>query len=433
MVDYYAELSIDSNLGVDEINKELSRLENTWKRRELNNPEKATKMLALIIDAREVFKSINDKSRYDRELAESKQPANPADPNQQQKAEKMRAFSEWRDKAVSFHNDKQYDLAQAALESAFSYMPINYEDSFFYNQAALIYVDNNNASAAMDYVNKAIVIDSSNPDFYLTKGFVFNSFLCGQFFSNPDDRQKYITKSEEMFLKAYNMAAQQNVRLTQADAAGALAVYYLNIYNDESKAELFAQEAVSYGETMGNGSKVLQEISDRRKAREERKQEELRQQEKARREQEEENRRAEESRRKYEEQKREEERRKRERDDAITKRKKFYIIGWLVNIICMIIFFYLFYSSGMRRGNPYNFIPIPLLLILSIAGTAVPAYAEAAYLGYRGTLGYFCVIGIGLYCFFTLLFIGGFWFKLLIVLIVLQIISWTVGKRQVVL
>lgn len=51
MVDYYAELNIDSSLGVDEINKELSKLENTWKRRELTSPEKATKMLALIIDA----------------------------------------------------------------------------------------------------------------------------------------------------------------------------------------------------------------------------------------------------------------------------------------------------------------------------------------------------------------------------------------------
>lgn len=33
MIDYYAELNIDSSLGVDEINKELSKLENTWKRR----------------------------------------------------------------------------------------------------------------------------------------------------------------------------------------------------------------------------------------------------------------------------------------------------------------------------------------------------------------------------------------------------------------
>ncbi len=53
---------------------------------------------------------------------------------------------EWRNKAVSFYGDRQYDLAQSALEKALSYMPVDYEDSFFFNQAALIYVDNHNLS-----------------------------------------------------------------------------------------------------------------------------------------------------------------------------------------------------------------------------------------------------------------------------------------------
>ena len=44
MVDYYTELKIDKSLGITDISKELIKLESTWRRRELTNPDKAAKV-----------------------------------------------------------------------------------------------------------------------------------------------------------------------------------------------------------------------------------------------------------------------------------------------------------------------------------------------------------------------------------------------------
>lgn len=65
MVNYYEVLSLNRSLSTEEINAELSRLETIWKRREITNPEKAAKMNAAIIDAREVFKNDTTRKVYD--------------------------------------------------------------------------------------------------------------------------------------------------------------------------------------------------------------------------------------------------------------------------------------------------------------------------------------------------------------------------------
>ncbi len=127
MVDYYSELNIDSGLSVDEINKELSKLENTWKRRELTSPEKATKMLALIIDARDVFKSTAAKSRYDRELAESKNQSKSVDPNQQRKDD----IQKWRTDADRYYDSGEFDLARIAVDRALALVIDNSDDDLY--------------------------------------------------------------------------------------------------------------------------------------------------------------------------------------------------------------------------------------------------------------------------------------------------------------
>ena len=254
MTDYYDELKLSSSLGTTELYQELSKLESLWRRREVTNPEKAAKMIALIVEAQKKFKDEQSRRDYDLQLDQSKRKFKQLDPN----AERLQSFMEWRNKAVSFYDEKQYDLAKAALEKAFSYMPIDYEDSLFFNQAALIYVDNNDCNAAMDYINKAIIIDGDTPDYYLTKGLVFNTLADGQYV-NFSDKQTFREKSEKMFLKAYELAARKNISGVHANAAGALALYY-NLINDEARAETFAQEAVQYGDPWGNGQKVLDNI-----------------------------------------------------------------------------------------------------------------------------------------------------------------------------
>ena len=71
MENFYEELGLDRSKRIDEINTELSKLESTWKRREITNPEKATTMLALIIRARKAFASDAARRSYDNELADS--------------------------------------------------------------------------------------------------------------------------------------------------------------------------------------------------------------------------------------------------------------------------------------------------------------------------------------------------------------------------
>lgn len=72
MTDFYAELSIDRDKKIDELNSDLSRLESTWKWREITNPEKATTMLALIIQARKAFASDASRRAYDNDLENSR-------------------------------------------------------------------------------------------------------------------------------------------------------------------------------------------------------------------------------------------------------------------------------------------------------------------------------------------------------------------------
>lgn len=45
MTDYYVELKLSSSLSTAELYHELSKLESLWRRREVNNPEKAAKMI----------------------------------------------------------------------------------------------------------------------------------------------------------------------------------------------------------------------------------------------------------------------------------------------------------------------------------------------------------------------------------------------------
>lgn len=65
IINYYEALNLDRELSTVEINTELSKLETVWKRREITNPEKAAKMKALIIDARDVFKTDATRRLYD--------------------------------------------------------------------------------------------------------------------------------------------------------------------------------------------------------------------------------------------------------------------------------------------------------------------------------------------------------------------------------
>lgn len=80
VVNYYETLNLNRSFSTEEINAELSRLETIWKRREITNPEKAAKMNALIIDARDVFKSDATRRAYDISLTPPQSVPAPEEP-----------------------------------------------------------------------------------------------------------------------------------------------------------------------------------------------------------------------------------------------------------------------------------------------------------------------------------------------------------------
>ena len=75
MTDFYEELKLDRSQNVSELNRELSRQESVWKRRELTSPEKATRIVAVILEARKAFRDEVTRAGYDRELDAGRQVA----------------------------------------------------------------------------------------------------------------------------------------------------------------------------------------------------------------------------------------------------------------------------------------------------------------------------------------------------------------------
>ena len=72
MTNYYSELKLSPDLSVEEIKSELLKLEQVWRKREINSPETAAAKLVLINEAKKVFASSSSKAAYDRELDNSK-------------------------------------------------------------------------------------------------------------------------------------------------------------------------------------------------------------------------------------------------------------------------------------------------------------------------------------------------------------------------
>lgn len=112
-INYYDELNLDRNSSVAEINRALNQLETTWKRREVNTPEKATKMLSLIIDARTVFKTEETKRKYDESFNNKLESTNDS---------KVSKYVDARNKALSFVESNQWDLAKLSVDTMLPYL-----------------------------------------------------------------------------------------------------------------------------------------------------------------------------------------------------------------------------------------------------------------------------------------------------------------------
>lgn len=262
MVDYYSELGLDKSKKLDEINSELNRLESTWKRREITNPEKATTMLALIIQARKVFSSDSSRSAYDDELSRDNKGPEVTDPDKARTEE----INKWKSQARSYYDSRQFDLAKVAVEKAISMSNANGDDESLFALAADIYIDNGDLDFAMTYINRAIIINPNVSSYYFAKGMIYDQQAASRYRNGGN--VDYRTESRKMFQMAASKAEQSGDRSSRARACGALAFsYYFQNPIDKDKGEHFANLAVSYGgDSWGNADKVLSDIRDKREA-----------------------------------------------------------------------------------------------------------------------------------------------------------------------
>lgn len=261
MTDYYEELNIDRSASISDINKTLSQLERIWINRNVNNPEKATTMLALIIQARKVFASEESRREYDRSLAKSKEKPAVTDPNEARNQQ----FKKWSDEARSYFENKQYDLAKTAVDSALSYYDPSTEDDIFFSLVADIYKMNRDYSIALDYINKAIVINPQEAMHYILKAGIFEGQASQSQGYRSAEVGMLIQNVRDTLNQAANVANRQNDRNAESAAYGLLAAnYYFASPANSYLAENYARESAELGNVWGNASKVLDAINRKR-------------------------------------------------------------------------------------------------------------------------------------------------------------------------
>ena len=256
MEDFYEELSLDPQSSLDEINKTLSQLESTWKRREITNPEKATTMLAVIIRARKVFSSEISRQEYDAALAKSKEPKVDNTPSREEQ------FNKWYQDAVSYVRSKQYDLAKIAIDTALSFRDITDENDNLYHITACIYRWNHLYEVALNYINKAIILNPKDGNHYLEKAFNYYDQI------NPQVTSDHVEKMRDSASQAAMYAEASGDKDTASTAYGLLAYSYWllpAIFTNAVSAEQYAQKAIAFGDATGYGSRILDGVQTERK------------------------------------------------------------------------------------------------------------------------------------------------------------------------
>lgn len=266
MTNYYAELNLDQNASPEELMQELASLEMLWYQREMTQPDLATEKLYLISMAKKVFSSASAKEEYDKELfGEAEE--EPVDQN----ADRRTQFQKWYEEARNYWGREQYDLAKTAAEKALSFMAgEDEEDPYFYSLLASIYRNNEDVNTALSYINKAIVLNPDEPEFYLEKAFSFEKmYLEGtqNHYTNWDNAHKYIQAQRNLLLQAAELGGKAGNKDVMGRAWGLLAFsYYYHDPSDSEKAEMYAKKAMEAGDRWENARNVLDDIKRKNKA-----------------------------------------------------------------------------------------------------------------------------------------------------------------------
>ena len=380
MTDFYSELELDRSLTAAQLLDKLNQLERVWVQRQVTKPEKATEKLALIYKAREAFATEQKRAAYDRELEQSRQKPVEADPQ----AERRAQFEKWYRDALSYDQNGENDLARTAMEKAMGYWDTDEEDPSVYDAVSGIYRKNKDYQAAVNYANKAILADPTNPYYYLTKALAYSwnyAELSRDRYKNREALYVISADGRAALQSALSKAEARNDQLNSARALGLLAFsYYYEIPADAAAAEKYAQDASRMGDDWGNSARVLDAISAAREDAQKRK-EEAEENERIRREE------AEKAVREY----KEKEAKKKAKERASLMLYLLYLLSW-VCVAGSIAFF----VKTVLDGSLGNAVPIALMTVI--------VYGSVAFLNFidifvNGECGFLTNLVTGAYAF----------------------------------
>jgi len=244
LIDFYEELHLKPLADLEDIQKELLQLERTWKQREITNPEKATKMLALVIEANEVFRTKESRKNYDDMLKNKDEPiVNNADEEREQLKDK------WLKEAWGHWDNKQYDLAQAAVQKAVGYYDENMKGGGnLFSSACGICSRNGDYQQALNYINQAIMIEPENLDYYMRKASIFSEQCFKALKQNnyTAHTAELAEKERIVYQTIINKAKNAGDTSKQLEAADWLSASYCYFPpQDDSKAKYYVNQVIA--------------------------------------------------------------------------------------------------------------------------------------------------------------------------------------------
>lgn len=257
-IDYYEQLNLNRGDSVINLNMELSKLESTWKRREITNPEKATKMLVLIMEARKAFQDEQSKAQYDRALDESKQQPVDNDSDEERKKE----LNRWLDEAFRYNQNKQHNLAREAINIASRFLGADDNDYFYYLLSMISY-DNGELQTSFNAINKAIVINPGKAYYYLQSAAIYIDFYYARYENHAylNEALDYLEKGREALRKCIALSEASGDNNLLIDSLAILADSYANCLNQNlTEAEKLAKRAISLGDKSGDMEELLRDI-----------------------------------------------------------------------------------------------------------------------------------------------------------------------------
>ena len=260
-VNYYEILDISPSSSLDYIQTQLTRLEQIWRKREITTPEKATKMLATIIDARLVFHSEKTRQEYDNSLLQLGMK------NESSSASSQDFEKNWNN-AKLFHNDGQWDLALKSIEKVLAVIEnIGIQEQTkldVYVVATSIYFENKLFNQALDCANESIIMSPDNLTYYFNKDVVLRGFIDSCRKQSIDVSQLIVAYRANCDIWIKKAKSQTNSN-SLADALYYYAAAFINYEpKDYSLAEKYTIEALTLVPEHDGAKKVLQFLNQPR-------------------------------------------------------------------------------------------------------------------------------------------------------------------------